>query len=257
MGDQTPMLTTVTDVRRLTPRMARITVASAELRRFAYDGPDQLVRIFLPNGRVDELTLPVTTNWWPELSSMPEATRPVVRNYTVRRLDRTQGELDIDFVLHGSGASAGPGSSFAEHVQPGDQLGVLSDGADYLPPVDTDWVLLVGDESALPAIAAILEQVPEGLPVVTLLEVEDAADEVELALPATWVHRGPGVRNLRVLAALRSLEFPAGTPYVWAAGESGLATGVRRHLVNDRGIAKDRIYFCGYWRCDAAEPAES
>ncbi|WP_405060035.1 siderophore-interacting protein [Kribbella sp. NBC_01505] len=256
MGDQIPMLATVTAVRLLTPRMARITVVSDELQRFGYDGPDQLVRIFVPNGITDELTLPVTTAWWPELNEMPEASRPVLRNYTVRRLDRASGELDIDFVLHGHGATAGPGSSWAGQARPGDKIGLLSDGADYLPPVDTEWVLLVGDESALPAIAVILEQSPDDLPVVTLLEVEDASDELPLAGSGSvqWLHRGSGPRNEIALSTLRSMDLPGGTPYVWTAGEAGLATGVRRHLVGERGISKDRIYFCGYWRAAAAEP---
>ncbi|WP_433158054.1 siderophore-interacting protein [Kribbella sp. CA-247076] len=255
MPKQIPTLVTVTSVRSLTPRMVRVTLAGDELRTFAYDGPDQLVRTFLPNA-TGELTLPVTTEWWPELTAMPEAIRPILRNYTVRRLDPVAAELDIDFVLHGADdGHAGPGSSWAEHARPGDKIGVLSDGAEYRPPADTAWQLLIGDESALPAVAAILEQAPAGQSFVVLLEVADEADELPLTMPPAttlrWVHRGSGPRNASALAVLRDLEFPPGTPYVWAAGESALATGVRRHLVNDRAVPKDHIYFCGYWRTSA------
>ena len=246
---QLPVLVTVTGTNTLTERMVRVTVSSDELADFAHDGPDQLVRLFLPVGE-EPPPLPVTREWWPELCAMPEATRPALRNYTVRRFDRATRELDIDFVLHGHGDEAGPGSSWAATAAPGDKIGVLSDGADYAPPADTEWQLIVGDEAALPAVAAILEELRS--PAVVLLEVADEADELPLTASETaavaWVHRGDAQRGDAVLAALRERELPTGAPYAWVAGESALATGVRRHLVNDRGIAKDRIYFCGYWR---------
>nr|WP_202875556.1 siderophore-interacting protein [Kribbella speibonae] len=195
MPKQIPMMVTVAGVRRLTPRMARVTVAGDELRGFRYDGPDQLARLFLPNAS-GELTLPVTDSWWPEMCAMPEAVRPVLRNYTVRRLDPEAAELDLDFVLHGSGEHAGPGSSWAENAQVGDKIGVLSDGADYQPPPDTTWQLLIADESALPAVAAILDQAPTGQHIIALLEVTDETDELPLStspdITVRWIHRGTG-----------------------------------------------------------------
>ena len=242
---QLPMLVTVTATTPLTERMVRVTVAADELADFAHDGPDQLVRMFFPVGD-EPPPLPVTADWWPELCAMPEATRPALRNYTVRRLDRANRTMDIDFVLHGDGDHSGPGSTWAATAKPGDKIGVLSDGADYAPPADAEWQLIIGDEAALPAVAAILEELRS--PAVVLLEVADAADELPLSAEVTWVHRGDATRGDAVLAELRSRELPSGVPYAWVAGESALATGVRRHLVNDRGFAKDRIYFCGYWR---------
>lgn len=242
---QQPVLVTVTGTTPLTERMVRVTLAGDALADFAHDGPDQLVRLFLPVGE-EPPPLPVTTEWWPELCAMPETVRPALRNYTVRRFDRATRELDIDFVLHGHGEQAGPGSAWAATAAPGDKIGVLSDGADYAPPAGTEWQLIIGDEAALPAVAAILED--PRFPTVALLEVADEADELPLTSAVTWVHRGDARRGEAVLAALRERELPTGVPYAWVAGESALATGVRRHLVNDRGMAKDRIYFCGYWR---------
>jgi NADPH-dependent ferric siderophore reductase len=236
---QRPMFVTVTAVRRLSERMARITLAGADVAAFAYAGPDHLARVFFPVG--DDFRLPVTTDWWPELQAMPAERRPVMRNYTVRRIDHTTGELDIDFVLHGD---SGPASAWACAAEPGDRLGVLSDGADYRPG-DADWQLLIGDETAVPAISAMLETLRT--PAHVLFEVGDDLDVHDL--DATWLFRS-GARGAKVLEALRGMAFPAGTPYVWVAGESTLATSVRRYLVNERSIAKDRIYFCGYWRAD-------
>ncbi|ALG08599.1 siderophore-interacting protein [Kibdelosporangium phytohabitans] len=239
---QQPMFVTVTAVRRLSERMARITLTGEEIVEFDYDGPDHLARVFFPV--CEDFRLPVTEQWWPELQAMPVERRPVMRNYTVRRMDYARGEMDIDFVLHGD---SGPASAWACAAKPGDRIGVLSDGAEYKPG-DADWQLLIGDETAIPAIAGMLENLRT--PAHTVFEVADELDVIDVAAPATWLYRGSGARGAEVLEALRGMTFPEGKPYVWVAGESTLATSVRRYLVNERSIDKKRIYFCGYWRAD-------
>ncbi|WP_170134119.1 siderophore-interacting protein [Murinocardiopsis flavida] len=240
---------TVVANRALNAHMTRVTLTSPDLDRFAYRGPDQLVRIFLPPEPGAPLELPRGEQWWPEVKALPEHRRPVVRNYTVRGIDYASRELDIDFVLHGD---AGPASRWALRARPGDRLGLLSDGARYLPPGDTDWQLLVGDETALPAVAAATEALDPGVRAIVVLEVADRSAEIPIDVPAgadlTWLHRGDRPFGAPAVDFVRGTALPGGVPYVWAAGESSLATGVRRHLVNERGFAKDRIYFCGYWR---------
>lgn len=236
---QRPLFVTVAEVRHLAPRMVRITLEGPGVRDFHYAGADHLVRLFLPVD--DDLRLPATTDWWSELQAMPADRRPVVRNYTVRRIDPAGCRLDVDFALHGD---SGPASAWAMRAEPGDRIGILSDGARY-EVGDADWQLLIGDETALPAISAMLEGIRT--PVHTLLEVEDEQVVVDLAGEATWLFRS-GPHGARTVEALRTLPFPPGKPYVWVAGESTLATSVRRYLVNERGIDKEQIYFCGYWR---------
>ncbi|MEU6078393.1 siderophore-interacting protein [Micromonospora sp. NPDC047074] len=249
-----PMLAEVVANRPLTPHLRRITLTGAEIDRFGYDGPDHLVRIFLAPAPGAELHLPDSAQWWPALKAMPEELRPVVRNYTVRRLDVARREMDIDFVLHGDG---GPASAWALTAAPGDRIGVFSDGASYAPPADTDWQLLVGDETALPAITAVLEALPAHTRAIALIEVGSAEDEIEVRTPAgatlTWLHRGdtPAGGSDVVIRALRELALPAGTPYAFVAGESAMVTTVRRHLCTERGIAKERVYFGGYWKLTA------
>jgi NADPH-dependent ferric siderophore reductase len=238
---QRPMFVTVTAVRRLSERMARITLTGDEVAEFDYAGPDHLARVFFPVA--EDFRLPVTQDWWPELQAMPAERRPVLRNYTVRRIDHARRELDIDFVLHGD---SGPASAWACAAKPGDRIGVLSDGAEY-EPGDADWQLIIGDEAALPAVAAILETLRT--PAHVLLEVADKLDILDLAAPATWLYRS-GERGAGILEALHDMTFPEGKPYVWVAGESKVATTVRRYLVNERSIDKKQIYFCGYWRAN-------
>ncbi|MEH1163902.1 siderophore-interacting protein [Micromonospora sp. CPCC 205539] len=246
-----PMFAEVVANRPLTPHLRRITLTGEELDRFAYEGPDQLARIFLAPAPGAELHLPHSEQWWPAVQAMPDEVRPIVRNYTVRRLDAARRELDIDFVLHGDG---GPASAWAYTAAPGDRIGVLSDGAEYAPPVDTDWQLLVGDETAMPAITAAVEALPPDARAIVLLEVGSAEHEIEVRTPVgvtlTWLHRdgAPAGGSDVVIRTLRELALPAGTPYAFVAGESTMVTTVRRHLCTDRGIAKDRVYFCGYWK---------
>ncbi len=174
---QPPMLAEVVATRMLTPHLRRITLSGPDLDCFGYDGPDHMVRIFLAPSPGAELHLPDSAQWWPAMQAMPEQSRPVVRNYTVRRLDLARREIDIDFVLHGDG---GPASAWARTAAPGDRIGVFSDRASYAPPADTDWQLFVGDETALPAITSALESLPTGTRAIALIEVGTAADEIDV-----------------------------------------------------------------------------
>ncbi|MGH3469156.1 MAG: siderophore-interacting protein, partial [Thermocrispum sp.] len=192
VADPLAMPATVVATRRLSEHMARVTVRCADLDKFDYAGPDHLVRIFLPPEPRGGLNLPVGARWWPEVLAMPEPERPIVRNYTVRAIDRPAGELDIDFVLHGD---AGPASAWARRAAPGDRIGLLSDGARFDPPPGVRRLLLVGDETALPAIAATLEQLEPSAEALVLLEVDTPHAELPLPLPPgvelRWLHRAP------------------------------------------------------------------
>ncbi|MCE7002919.1 siderophore-interacting protein [Kibdelosporangium philippinense] len=244
---QRPMFVTVTAVQRLSEQLARITLAGDDVPNFEYAGPDHLARVFFPVA--EDFRLPVTEDWWPELQAMPVERRPVMRNYTVRRIDHERGELDIDFVLHGD---SGPASKWACAAAPGDRIGVLSDRSEYSPQ-DADWQLLVGDETALPAIAGMLESLKPQTKALVYLEVADSFTQIDLTVPdgveLAWLNRGRK-RGIEVIKALDSVEFPEGELYAWVAGESKLATSIRRYLVNERAVGKKQIYFCGYWRAN-------
>ncbi len=246
-----PLPAEVVRAERLTPHLTRITVTGPDLDGFGYDGPDHLVRIFLSPEPGGAPVLPDSDDWWPALQAIPGDVRPVVRNYTVRRLDRARREMDIDFVLHGDN---GPASAWAGTAAPGDRLGVLSDGAEYAPPPDTDWQLLAGDETALPAITAAAEALPAGATAIALIEVAGADCEIPVAAPSGvtvhWLHRrgAPAGSSDVLVRTLRDMPLPAGTPYAFLAGESTMVTTARRHLCAERGFPKNRVYFSGYWR---------
>ncbi|MGW5723992.1 siderophore-interacting protein [Amycolatopsis sp. NPDC003865] len=133
-------------------------------------------------------------------------------------------------------------------------------GVSYLPPPGVSWQLLAGDESALPAIPAILEGAPSDLVAEVFLEVPSTADVRPVRAPpgarVHWLPRDePGRRpGTPALKTIEPAELPEERSYTWVAGESALATGVRRHLVRERGRPKGDIAFLGYWRQGRAAP---
>ena len=160
------------------------------------------------------------------------------------------------------GSASGPASRWAAGARPGDRVLVLgpavrdNSAVRFRPPEGTDLVVLWADETALPAAAAILRSLPAGLPVRAWCEVPTAADRRRLDTRAdarvTWLVRDEGAPG--AAAALRAARLPtATTPYAWVAGESSQVRAVRRHLVQERGYARDQVTFVGYWRRGRSE----
>jgi NADPH-dependent ferric siderophore reductase len=229
-----------------------VSFAGEDLRHFFSDGYDQSLSLFLPHPGQDAPAVPVELGegWWQGWRELPDDVRAVMRSYTLRELRRDPDEVDIDFVLH---TPAGPASAWADRARAGDRVFLLGPAvADnrairFRPPRDTDLVLLWGDETALPAIASILESLPAGQRVRAWLEVHDPGNAQDLVTAAdaeiTWLTGGAP------LDALREAELPpAERPYAWIAGESGSVKALRRHFVRERDIDRRRVTFVGYWR---------
>ncbi|PRY39695.1 siderophore-interacting protein [Umezawaea tangerina] len=247
---------TTLEVRRreaLSPGFASLTLGGPALRDLVVAGGDQAVRLFFPRAGQTALRMPTASSeaWMAQVLLMPRSVRPLVRNLTIRRARPADDEIDIEFALHGDS----PLSSWVRQARPGDAAGVFDMGTTYRPPAHARWQLLVGDETALPAILAILDQAPPSLAAEVYLEVPTAADVRDVAAPpgvrVRWSNRD-GRRGVRpgslVLEAVRRAVLPPGPVYAWVAGESRLATSVRRHLVGDRAVPKADISFAGYWR---------
>lgn len=242
----------------LTPGFVCVTLGGPALRDFVVAGDDQAVRLFFPREGQSALRMPTVSNeaWIAQLMLIPKATRPWVRNLTVRRVRPADGEIDIEFALHDDA----PLSNWVRRVAPGDSAGIFDMGTMYRLPEHARGQVLVGDETALPAILSILDGTPPTLPSEVFLEVAAAADIRPVAVPEGsrihWFSRdGEDLRpGSLVLDAVREAALPSDRRYVWAAGESQLATRVRRHLVNNRGMAKQDISFFGYWRLGRSTP---
>jgi NADPH-dependent ferric siderophore reductase len=239
----------VVEVERLTPRMVRVVMGGDGLAGFtATPWTDQYVNVlFPPPGAPYSAPFDVDA----VREEAPEH-RPKGRRYTVRSWDPATSRLSIDFVVHGDVGVAG---RWASSAAPGDLLQVVGPTGGYAPDPDAGWHLMVGDESALPAIAASLERVPAGAPVIVVVVVDGPDHELALNSPGqldlVWVHREtePGSHDL-LLEAVESLTFPAGRVHAFVHGEAGEVRAVRRHLLADRGVPKEGASISPYWRRD-------
>jgi NADPH-dependent ferric siderophore reductase len=217
----------VVQVRRLTPSMVRVVLGGDGLAEFTPTPfTDQYVNALFPN---------------------PGSERPAGRRYTIRAWDPETRQVTIDFVVHGDVGFAG---RWADRAQPGDQLEIVGPTGAYAPDPAADWHLMVGDESALPAIAASLEAVPSGRTVLAVVVVDGPDHELELTCPGdldlTWVHRTGEPEQL--VRAVEALVFPGRRADVFVHGEAAEVRAVRRHLLADRGIPRDGASISPYWR---------
>jgi NADPH-dependent ferric siderophore reductase len=243
-------VTQVVRTEQLTPAMRQITVGGGDLVDFTPLAPDQFVHVLAPPPGRSELTVDRDFSW-EAYQRMDPAERPVGAYYTVRRWRPDVHEIDLVVVLHGD---AGEGSAWAQRVQPGDPVALWGPRQAFEPPPGTDWYLLVADETALPATAAILEALPVDTVARVVVEVADAGEHLPLpvsrSVEVTWLHRDGGApgTTTALVDAVRALELPAGAGYAWGGGESHAMTAVRKHLRREVGMARATVNLLAYWR---------
>ncbi|WP_051580348.1 siderophore-interacting protein [Pseudonocardia acaciae] len=237
---------------RVTPRMARVTLGGEELAGYPPFAPDQRIKLFFPVAGQSRPAMPRASSGgpvWP-----PGEPRPIIRSYTVRRFDPDAGELDVDFVLHGE---HGPAAEWAARAEPGDWVGVSDPGGRYRPDASAGAHLIIGDESALPAIATVLDALRDfDGPIEAYIEVADPAEEQPLPTTAAtrphWLHRGDAPPGRPLLDAVRAAELPTGVPpsrcQAWLSAEATAVRDIRAHLLDDRALPRRMIYATGYWR---------
>ena len=222
----------VAEIESLSPGMLRIVLHGEALADFATHAPDDHVKLRVP-GTDGEI---------------------VKRDYTPRRFDRAARRLTVDFALH----DAGPATDWAVRARVGDRIEIGGPKMSVVIPQDFDWWLLIGDESALPAIGRRLEEMRPGTPVTTIVAVADAAEErpfeTGAALDAHWVHRPLHAAEdaSPVIERLRTLARRSGDGFVWIGGESSFARALRAEVIDGRGQPKAWVKARGYWRKGAA-----
>ncbi|WP_394470990.1 siderophore-interacting protein [Roseateles sp. DC23W] len=214
---------TVTDVQRRDGRFVVVTLQGDSLKSFVSSSFDDHVKLVLPH---------------PD----PGASGPLMRDYTPRAFDTQCGELVLEFALHGSG----PFSTWAAQAAPGQTLTVAGPRGSMVIPTDYAWHWLVGDDTAWPAIARRLEELPADARVSLWLLMDDAP-----TLPA----RRPTSLDLHVLStpaallqALRGVSLPEGEGYVWCAGEAQAMTQLRELMLRDKGHPKEALKVAAYWK---------
>ena len=248
-GRRTPRAThaRVERIERLTPHMLRLMLGGPGLAEFSVgEFTDTYIKLLFPP---EGVTYPSPFDLGRIREELPREQWPVMRTYTVRRWDARRRELAVDVVIHGDEGVAGP---WAARARPGDEVHYAGPGGGYAPDPEADWHLLVGDESALPAIAAALERLPAHARAHVLVEVAGSEEEQKLETAAdaavTWLHRGASRVGEPLLAAVRDLELPPGEPHAFVHGEAGFVKELRRWLRGDLGLPRERLSVSGYWR---------
>ena len=279
---------------QLSPALTRFVFGGPEVAEMKTLAADQRIKIFFPDASGQPPSLPGGSEWYQAYRSVEPARRPPMRTYTIRALRAEQEEVDVAFVLHGEN---GPASAWATHARIGDRLQLAAPnrqygddpgGYEWKPPAGVRHILLIADETALPAVAGILEELAgEAEPPVVeaFLEVPGEADILDLpAIPGARLHWLPrhqaGIHSRngeRMIEAARQARLPerevaggaaqeledidideeilwelaspeSGSFYAWVAGESAAVMAIRRYLVQERGIDKRHLTLMGYWR---------
>ncbi|MET7640092.1 siderophore-interacting protein [Streptomyces sp. NPDC005438] len=243
----------------VTPLMRRVVLTGDQLGAFEANGhqvepfrtenADDHVKLVILDPADPDIAPPAQDDghldWTPE--SLGRA-----RDYTPRRYDPEARRLELDFVRHDGGLAA----EWAQRVRPGERIHVAGPrGTTVLPP-GIDWYFLVGDETALPAIARRIEELPAGTPVTAVVSVPTASEEQrfdhQTDLHLTWVHRdtaGPDA----LMDAVTSAPWHQGQVYAWAAGEAGMLRPLRRWFKQERQVAAGYTDIAGYWRAGQSQ----
>lgn len=282
---------TVAAVNKLTPGFVLVTYAGEELAEFGDACLDQRIKIVFPHDETDDFSgFPAGTDWYAQWRDLPEGERHDFRTYTPRAVRREAGEVDVIFAVHGDG---GPASRWAAQAAPGMRCVMIGPnaespeantvGLEWKPGRATDF-LIVGDETAVPAIWSICAALPADATGEVLLEVPTAQDTLPIEVPSgvnlRWFRRDGRGHGEAVQAAVSELEggraateqgpLGAGAElgdgplwqadtvddsdrFAWVAGEASMVVGVRRALVNQHGWSKKSIVFMGYWRQGRSE----
>ncbi|MDR1189740.1 MAG: siderophore-interacting protein [Bifidobacteriaceae bacterium] len=248
---------------QISPHFIRVTLTGEDLTRLPHRGFDHWFRLFLPRvpGQKDLSRLPQQFGLagYLKFRTSGLADKLAVRNYTVREHRPESGEIDIDFVAHGD---TGIGAVWARRAKPGDTVALIDQGCGFSLFSDTAHYLLVGDESAQPAILGILRDLPREARGTAWIELPEPADAQEAEAPVGFEVRRifrqmddaapPVLPGTAALAALREHQLErAASVTAYVVGERTLATQGSRHLLA-AGVPKARIQFTGYWRAGAS-----
>ncbi|WP_020518701.1 siderophore-interacting protein [Catelliglobosispora koreensis] len=283
----------VARLRRLSRSFLRVTVTGEDLKVFADNGFDQRFKLILPLPESGLASFPFSLDWHEKWRALPESQRNPVRTYTVRAVRPEVSEVDIDMVVHPGGD--GPAVVWVRDVAVGDQLALLGPdarfggphgGIDFRLPASATTILIAGDETAVPAVASILECLPRDISGEVILEVPEPGDFLDLTAPVgikiEWLARDGAVHGSALVPALTAAAArlvpqqaagelpdvdvdeqilwevpdepaPDKQVYAWLAGEAGVIRSLRRHLVGERGLDRRSVAFMGYWRLGRSE----
>ncbi|WP_319412405.1 siderophore-interacting protein [uncultured Cohaesibacter sp.] len=225
----------VQSVERITPSMIRIVLGGDELADFTSLAPDDHIKLFVPDDKG----------------------MMVMRDYTPRAFDYEARSLTVDFAVH----EAGPATAWAIAAKPGDRLQVGGPRGSAVLTGEIKRLLLIGDETALPAIGRWIEEADAGLEIEAFVAVPDAADSQSFKtcadLAMHWIYRPGGEANNPepLLQAVKDVACGEGT-YVWIAAEARVAKAIRTYLIEELAHPLTWMKASGYWVHGQADSSE-
>jgi len=239
-----------------TPHLRRISLKHELLRDIGTLAPGAHFKVFIPSAHSGQAALPELLSGrpvWPD-----EKTKPYIRTYTIRNIDQLTGILDVEFVLHGD---SGPASAWAEKVSIGNHVGIGLKKSGKVHE-QTDWCLFAGDETAIPAITAMLEVLPVTTTGLALLEVAGEADifqiRTESAVEIRWLIRNgiPPEQSELIINAIKKVVLPDAllkSRRVWIAGEENMVRAMRKCASEQLGLSREELRATVYWTAGLSE----
>ncbi|CAM3591409.1 SIP domain-containing protein [Tsukamurella ocularis] len=242
----------------VTPGMRRIVVGGDAIGSHVRDGVDlppvhstgfdDDVKVLLPDLRTGEFPFEVPKNTDQGRVDWTDGSFEHARTYTVREFDADAGEMTLDFVLHGTGLAA----TWARRVEVGSKVLIAGPKHSAALPRDVDWLLLAGDETALPAIGRCVEMLPAGFRATAVIEVAEPGHRQDLATDGDvefiWLYRSEAGGASRLVDAVQGAAWRGERPFLWVAGETLAIKPLRRWAKNEKGLEKNRVEITGYWR---------
>lgn len=222
---------TVEAIDRLTPRMLRIHFSADDLKDFVSALADDHIKLFFPSG-----------------DKGGAESETCMRDFTPRNFDTKQGKLVVDFALHENG----PATAWASAAKVGDTLQIGGPRGSAVIPDDFDWYVLIGDETALPAIGRRVEELRPGVPVTTIAVIASPEETQTFETKAAWtqswcVRDGKSDDAALLRTALEAHILPPGEGFVWIAAEANVARSLRNYLMQERQHPREWIKAAGYW----------
>jgi NADPH-dependent ferric siderophore reductase len=231
---------TVVATEPVSPYMTRVIVSGASLAGFVVDEPAASVRLLLPTDAL--LTIP---EWAGNEFLLPDGDRALIRTLTPRRFDPQKLELALDIVHHDGGIA----SEWAASASPGNEVAVSGPGRGYTIDPDASAFVLVGDETAIPAICQLLEHLPD-VPITVHIEIRHAEASVDLhrAVNLHWHVLSHGALHGDSVVPLLERMDLRDEVRVWAAGEAQAMHRLRKVLFTERGLPRNAATVRGYWK---------
>lgn len=237
----------VQQLKQLTPSLLQIVLGGDDLADFVSSSFDDHVKLFIPDAKTGELIIPTLSD---NGLKFPDGAAPVMRDYTPRAYDNAAKTITLEFAIH----EAGPATHWALNAKVGDKIAIAGPRGSMVIPDSYQHHLLFGDETALPAIARRLAELPSTAQALVFVEVDSTADQLiwqtQAQVTTHWLHRhGQSAASIDFFdQALAQLQLPPDDYYIWIAAELKVARHLRKRLVNEFAVDKAFIKAASYWQ---------